>query len=72
VTTFDNITLGSEGDPRRIRGKEIAAALRLKRDSRGWLVPSQSTTGSYYRVNTEADECSCLDYETRALRCKHQ
>ena len=61
-----------EVDLREVCGKQIAAALRLKRDSGGWLVPSQGTTGTFYRVNAEADECTCLDYETRAIRCKHQ
>ena len=73
MSTFDLTTVTPEGaDFRAERGKAIAQHLRLKRDSRGWLVPSQTTTGTFYRVNTEADECSCLDYETRAIRCKHQ
>ncbi len=72
MTTSEITTPDAEADPRQVRGQQIATALRLKRDSRGWLVPSQSTTGTYYRVNAEADECSCLDYETRAIKCKHQ
>jgi transposase len=59
-------------DPREERGKEIALTRRLKRDSRGWLVPSQTRVQpTHYRVLPETEECTCPDYETRAVKCKH-
>ncbi|MCA9177232.1 MAG: transposase [Planctomycetales bacterium] len=60
-------------DSREGRGKLIAATRQLKHDSRGWLVPSQSKKdGGHYRVVPETAECNCPDYETRAVKCKHQ
>lgn len=60
-------------DPREQRGIEIAQTRRLKKDSRGWLVPSQTAKdGIHYRVIPESHECNCPDYETRAVKCKHQ
>jgi hypothetical protein len=53
-------------DPREERGKEIATTRHLKKDSRGWLVPSVTQPGgTHYRVRPKTEECTCPDYETR-------
>ena len=58
-----------DGDSgRKQRGLRIAATVRLKRNQRGWTVPSQSGNGTYY---TTPDFCTCPDYELRARPCKH-
>lgn len=58
---------------REARGKIIAATRRIKQDSRGWLVPSETRKdGIHYRVIPETHECNCPDYELRATKCKHQ
>lgn len=60
-------------DPRKLRGLEIAALSRLRQDGDHWLVPSQSSDRLVqYRVYPDEGTCTCPDYETRALRCKHQ
>ncbi len=34
-------------DAREMRGMEIAATAKLRRDTKGWVVPSQSGPGTY-------------------------
>jgi transposase len=62
---------------RRERGLEIAARLKINRQGQGWSVPSQ-TSGTRYMVTgfptdakLEVARCSCPDYDTRMLKCKH-
>jgi transposase len=62
---------------RQQRGLEIAARLKVTRQGIGWSVPSQSS-GTRYTVTglptdstVEAARCSCPDYETRMIKCKH-
>src|SRR3984893_8090995 len=59
-------------DPRQQRGLEIAATSNIVRKGSGWLVPSQSGNGRYtVTADPESPRCSCPDYETRGLKCKH-
>jgi len=37
-------------DAREMRGMEIAATAKLRRDTKGWVVPSQSGPGTYLVV----------------------
>jgi len=37
-----------------------------------WLVPSQTTEGSKYVVDTATSKCTCADFELRRCKCKHQ
>lgn len=64
-------------DGRQQRGVEIAARCRVVRRGLGWSVPSQSGAGKYrvtglpFSMDGEAPRCTCPDYETRAVKCKH-
>ncbi len=59
-------------DPgRQQRGMEIAARFRVRRTIGGWLVPSQSGAGRYTVVLGETPTCTCPDFETRGMKCKH-
>lgn len=66
--------------PREVRTLEIAAKSKLVRANDGrWFVPSQSGKtgmsqgGSYYVVKPDSAKphCTCPDFESRQLRCKH-
>lgn len=50
----------------------IAATKKLKKYPNCWTVPSQSGNG-VYRVDPDPvmPRCTCLDHETRGVRCKH-
>lgn len=60
-------------DARRQRGLELAATKNIRKDSGVWLVPSQSSDGTIYRVTIRSTtfSCTCPDHETRRLKCKH-
>jgi transposase len=59
-------------DAREERGLVIAATSKIEKNILGWKVPSQSGNGSYV-VNLDHGQpfCTCPDYETRHLPCKH-
>jgi transposase len=59
-------------DLRQQRGLELAATRSIRQKGGVWIVPSQAGTG-VYRVNIagKEPECSCPDFETRRVRCKH-
>lgn len=57
-------------DLREQRGMELAATRIIKRKKGVWLVPSQSGNDKY-QVNIELATCTCLDHETRGVKCKH-
>ena len=65
----DGITAGVE--VRKHRGLEIAATVPIKRKGKNYIVPSVSGNGKY-TVDPVAHTCTCLDFETRGCRCKHQ
>ena len=57
---------------RKERGERIANTSQIVKNGKGWLVPSQSTTGKYLvRFRRDEPECSCPDFETRHIKCKH-
>jgi len=65
---------------RELRALEIAAKSKLVRANDGrWFVPSQSGKsgmsqgGSYYVVKPDParPHCTCPDFESRQMRCKH-
>jgi transposase len=55
---------------REQKGLQIAQRAHIKRDGNLWLVPSQSGHGKY-KVDAEAESCSCPDYDFRRQPCKH-
>jgi hypothetical protein len=59
-------------DAREQKGLEIAALSKVRKNSRGWVVPSQSGSGAYeVRLDTGTPQCSCPDFGIRGLKCKH-
>jgi transposase len=57
---------------REQRGLVIAATSRLTHKGEVWLVPSQSGNGQYtVSPDVEKPRCTCPDYETRGVKCKH-
>jgi len=60
-------------DLREQHGMELAATRIIVRKKGLWLVPSQSGGKEKYQVNLspEAPSCTCLDHETRGVKCKH-
>jgi transposase len=57
-------------DLREQRGMELAATRVIKKKKGVWLVPSQSGNDKY-QVNVQMTTCTCLDHETRGVKCKH-
>jgi transposase len=59
-------------DVREQRGLAIADTIKLRRKGSIWIVPSQVGHGMYtVNLKGEMPTCSCLDHETRRLKCKH-
>jgi transposase len=60
-------------DLREQRGVILAATKKISRYGERWKVPSQTTGGFYMVSQIEAEQpvCSCPDWETRRLNCKH-
>ena len=61
-------------EAREQKGLEIAAKSKLQRAGDRWFVPSQSAKyGLYYEVKPDAAKphCTCPDFESRQLHCKH-
>jgi transposase len=56
---------------REERGLVIAALCKLNHTADGWLVPSQSGAEKTYRVNPQAQTCTCLDHTDGGFKCKH-
>src|SRR5688500_19062296 len=57
---------------REQRGLQIAAVCRIDQKGDVWLVPSQSGKEKYkVTPHPESPHCTCLDHETRGLKCKH-
>jgi transposase len=59
-------------DLRQLKGLEIAARHQIRCVDGAWLVPSQSSPGTRYRV-TLGDHlgCDCDDFQLRQQPCKH-
>ena len=60
-------------DIREQRGLELAATRKIQRKGGVWVVPSQTGNGVMYEVNilTHVGSCTCPDFETRRIKCKH-
>ena len=60
-------------DAREQRGLVIAATCKITKKDDKWFVPSQNQGGTRYTVSPDADNphCTCMDHETRHVRCKH-
>lgn len=57
---------------REQRGFEIAESCRITRKDGVYSVPSQSGKGKYEVIADPVNPlCTCPDYETRGIRCKH-
>jgi transposase len=57
-------------DAREAKALELAATAKIEWRGTYWYVPSPSVKGGY-RVDYEATECTCEDYELRGELCKH-
>jgi transposase len=57
-------------DAREFKGLELAAKANIRWTGAFWLVPSLTSRG-VYRVNADATECSCEDFELTGRPCKH-
>ncbi len=59
---------------RELKALEIAAKAKLQRSGDRWFVPSQTGhRGTYYTVKPDPahPHCTCPDFESRKLPCKH-
>lgn len=57
---------------REQRGLALAATSNIKRCGYVWVVPSASGTGKYsVSPDEQSPYCSCPDFETRGVTCKH-
>jgi transposase len=58
---------------RQQRGLELAATRTIRQKGGLWVVPSQNGAGTYYNVHMmpKLATCTCPDYETRGVTCKH-
>jgi transposase/predicted nucleic acid-binding Zn finger protein len=59
---------------RELKALEIAAKAKLQRSGDRWFVPAQTgKRGTYYTVKPDPAQphCTCPDFESRKLRCKH-
>lgn len=55
---------------RELKGRVIADKFKIVQQGGLYLVPSQSGKGKY-KVDANAQTCSCPDYEIRHAKCKH-
>lgn len=64
----------SEHEAREKRGRELATVARtgIRQVGRHYVVPSQTDPAASYLVDLEESRCTCPDFETRGVRCKHQ
>src|SRR3984957_10634678 len=59
-------------DLREQRGMELAATRIIRKKKGVWMVPSQSGNNMYQvQIMSETLSCTCLDHETRGVKCKH-
>ncbi len=59
-------------DMRKKKAEQIVMASGITRTQRGWIVPSQSGSGSYLvERRGEAFTCTCPDFQLRNQPCKH-
>ena len=58
-------------NPRQVKAVEIASRFRIQEKEGKWVVPSQSTNGSYSVGLNGTPRCTCPDFDTRGVVCKH-
>jgi transposase len=58
-------------DMRELKALEIAARYKIAFEDGVWLVPSQSSPGTKYRVTIKPPSCPCEDFQLRQEACKH-
>ncbi len=60
-------------ETRQQKGMEIAQKGGISQNSKGWIVPSQTGSGAYlvYKENIKETKCTCPDFESRQIKCKH-
>jgi transposase len=57
---------------RELKALELAARSRIAFDGKAWLVPSQTSPSTKYRVTLgDAPTCECDDHQTHGKSCKH-
>ncbi len=57
-------------EARQNKGLEIAARHEIKREGNVWLVPSQNSSKTYI-TDLFLGTCTCPDFETSKVKCKH-
>jgi transposase len=55
---------------RQARGLEIADSQEITREGNAYIVPSQ-TSSKQYSVNLTRQTCTCADFNSHRLKCKH-
>ncbi|HEX8176637.1 MAG TPA: transposase [Pyrinomonadaceae bacterium] len=55
---------------RQVKGSEIAANLKIRREGNVWIVPSQTSSREYI-VNLFLQTCACPDFDSNRTKCKH-
>ena len=64
-------------DLREIKGRQLAATARLRRNGDSWYVPSRNgyatSVGGFYVVDPDISNprCTCEDHQTNGKKCKH-
>jgi hypothetical protein len=59
-------------EARQQRGLELAATRTIRKQAGLWIVPSQAGNGTYsVHMMPKLASCTCPDYETRGVKCKH-
>jgi transposase len=58
-------------DIRELKALEIAARTKVAFTEGVWIVPSQTTSGSYRVLLGATPSCPCDDFQLRQLPCKH-
>src|SRR3984893_16520754 len=56
---------------RELKALEIAARAKIAFSNGVWIVPSQTTSGSYCVTIGSPPSCPCDDFQLRKLPCKH-
>jgi transposase len=63
---------GQDMDMRELKALELAAKARITFGDGAWLVPSQTSIGTVYRVAVgDPPSCECEDFQLRQQACKH-
>lgn len=57
---------------REEKGRQLTANSKIVRHGAGWIVPSQTSSKKYtITLTPEPARCTCPDYQSRQLKCKH-